>query len=130
MKQRMTAILAVFGLGVLVWMVCFWQKPTAPAELEKDWQEQVYALDDDEVVRVVLPSYPSGRNLVSESRTRRFANTSRTNFDLATFRQWGLYVGYVNGLTRADLDWQGNLDAAKVAGDWIWRVDAPVERRM
>src|SRR4051812_41925643 len=61
MKGHWKLILAVLGLGVLVLLVCFWQKPTAPAALGKKWHEQVYSLDEDEVERFAPPPYSPAR---------------------------------------------------------------------
>ena len=152
MRAAGTIAIAVIVLVVLAWKLCFVTTPTAAPALSKQWHEQVYGLDEDEVLRFIPPPY-------SPARMKAFARgwagappkkeTGQLVYhELRTRTQhWGMSsaagdvksaLEYTSRLAVAQLDIAPEVRKLPADGDWILRIgistfdtgDQPVERRM
>src|SRR4051812_841638 len=55
------SLAVLLGLALLTWQLLFSATPQAQPMLSKQWHEQTYGLDPDEVIRFVPPPYPPQR---------------------------------------------------------------------
>jgi hypothetical protein len=134
----------VLGFALLVWKVSLVAQPTALPMLSKEWHDQVYGLDPDEVVRFVPPPYSPQR---MKDFARGWAGAPPKNVlgqlayhVLATRTiNWGMSSGLGNlasgpqwstKLTSPDLDIAADLKWVAADGDWIVRIDSPVDGQM
>jgi hypothetical protein len=134
----------VVGVAWLSWKLLDVQTPPLPPKMASDWHNQVYGLDADEVVRFVPPPYSPQRIMdfgrgwagappknqlgqlgyhVTPTRTIHWGMSSGTG-NLASAIVW------CTGLTQADLDLPKDLGYVAADGDWITRIDSPIDRRM
>ncbi|HEV8292639.1 MAG TPA: hypothetical protein VGP94_11980, partial [Tepidisphaeraceae bacterium] len=135
---------SLVGLSLLVWKIGLGASPTAAPGLSKQWHEQVYSLDPDEVVRFVPPPYSPQR---MQDFARGWAGAPPKNelgqlvYHVLPTRtmQWGMSSGRGNlgsalmwstGLTSADLNLPAKLGQLPADGDWIARINSPVDGRM
>jgi len=134
----------VVGFAVLVWKLCVVSQPTAPPMLSRQWHDQVYGLDPDEVVRFVPPPYSPQR---MKDFARGWAGAPPKNelgqlgYRVLPTRtmHWGMSSGIGNvtsavqwstKLTSPDLDIADDLKWFVADGDCITRIDSPVDQRM
>ena len=121
----------VLLVGILAWKLCFAAKPTAVPALTKQWNEQMYGLDDGEVMRFVIP--PSAR-LSGYGGVRLhwvvpgppiapfyYSHGERHPF-------W--FVWLITRLRSIDLDIPENPPSLPIAGDWVVRPYAPDAKKL
>jgi drug/metabolite transporter superfamily protein YnfA len=140
MRRSWLVIAGVVVLAVLAWLLCFAQKPTGPAALGKKWHEQVYSLDEDEVLRLIPPPYSPqravdfGRGRGPPTALGEMVYQLQQGGTRVTQRSYGggylvNAVQWVMFLSRPRVEYVKDLMLVPYAGDWIVRTDAPLERR-
>jgi len=142
----LTALLlaAALGFALVAWNLLHVQAAPFPPKLASDWHNQTYGLDDDELERFVPPPY-SPRRMQDFGRgwggsaPRGYTGQLSYHATPGQTMQWGMSsaqgdllsaMTFCNGLTLADLDIPEDLRKLPLDGDWVVRIDAPVDQRM
>src|SRR5712671_3625891 len=55
------AIFAALAIGFAAWKLCFPERPPITPSLLNQWEDQLYSLERDEVVRLVAPPFSPQR---------------------------------------------------------------------
>ena len=134
----------VLGLTLLAWNLLHVQSPPLPPKLASDWHNQTYGLDDDELERFVPPPY-SPRRMQDFGRgwggsaPKGYTGQLSYHATPGQTKNWGMSssqgdvlsgIAWCNGLTLADLDIPDELRRLPLDGDWVVRINAPVDERM
>ena len=143
-RSLITLSLLAGAIAVLAWKLCFVAAPASPPKLGVDWHEQTYGLDPGESARFVPPPYSPGR---MQDLGRGWAGAPPKNVTgqliyhalPARTLQWGMSSAkgnvmsgftFANKLTSAQLDVSEDLKRLQIDGDWVVRINDPLERRM
>jgi hypothetical protein len=132
-------------IAVLAWKLCWVPRPTAVPTLSKQWHEQVYGLDADEVLRLIPPPYsPERMQILAGFGTNPgfpaigqivLFSQPQPNSPLTMKLSGSIGDGTVlNAAIWATTPTGRYVDKAientPVHGDWIVRGEAPEERRI
>jgi hypothetical protein len=135
---------ATVGIALLAWKLLHVQTPPLPPKLASDWHNQTYGLDDDEMERFGPPPY-SPRRMQDFGRgwggSAPKGYTGQLSYHALPNRtvHWGMSsaqgdllsaIAWCNGLTLADLDIPEELRRLPLDGDWVVRINAPIDPRM
>jgi len=143
-KFTIYILMAMGAIGVLAWRICFPKSAglSAPA-LANAWDECMYGLDDEEVLRFIAPPFPP-------MRAAHFRNWRQTligngqlvygvngNADGSAWHGMSNHAGdlesaisWCTGLRDPDLDVAEGLNRLPADGDWMIRSAVPIERKM
>ena len=141
MKWLTTIFAAAFLLAILAWWLCF--SPAAVSatvpNLTKQWHDQVYGLDDDEVVRLIVRPLPLQRAtglLLPGQITGQIMHLVRANGQVQPM-SWTSKTGTVASalahcvdIPHVELQVQPRAASVVVDGDWVVREQTPDRRRM
>jgi len=136
-------------LAVSVWFISLpdMNNTAAVPSLMRKWDDQVYGLDDGEMVRLVAPPFTVSRTLAYASAMPALGKaTGQMAYEVRPtgVHRWGAgmrpgtvasalrwcserFPGDLNG---SDFDAPGALASLIVDGDWVVRNDQPVESRL
>lgn len=141
MRQAILIIAALLVIGMVAWKLCFPRAgtPLAIPALPKQWHDQVYGLDDDEVIRFIAPPFPLQRAtglLAVGQLTGQTLHLVRPNGRVDP-AHWTSRMGTVRSalahcvdISNAELRVEGHAGGVVVDGDWIVRAQTPDQRRM
>src|SRR5436853_3455423 len=145
LMRRAAPVIASLGMsGLLVWLVCFAQKPTGKPALGTKWHEQVYGLDEGEVLRLIVPPYPPTRNF---GLARQWHGNVPPGFkeqlvlhkNKGVTESFAMAVGpatigsdirWCTGVRGPRMEMVGAVEYWNISGDWFVKSDESVERRM
>jgi len=130
--RNLAMILAcILAVGILAWKLCFAPKLSAAPALTKQWHEQMYGLDEGEVMRFVIP--PSARlsgyggvRLHWVVQGPPIAPFYYSQNDRHSF--W--FVWLITKLRSIDLDIPETPACLPFAGDWVVRPHAPDAKKL
>jgi len=143
MKWLLTIFAAVLAIGSVAWKLCFLSQnvPTATPSLLNQWEDQVYSLENDELVRFIPPPFSPQRSvrfLVPKAQRSppqlmcRIIN-GQIAFTASTSKSGTVHSAFVLCvyLSRSpNLELPGDLGKLPADGDWIVRDEASLPRRM
>jgi len=135
-------------IGFAAWKLCYLPAGSSRArpELAKQWNLQMYWLDDDEVARLLPAPYPPQR--MAEMRGVSGASSGQLSLSVgpdhpmhplifmppgrvsAQTGTVGSATGWCVGISRVDRDIPQHLHDVVVDGDWVLRENVLLERRM
>ena len=130
MKALISFILAVLLIAFLAWKLCYVRTPATVAALPKQWHEQMYGLDEGEVMRFVTP--PSVRLsgyggsmlhwvVPGQSIAPYYTSDARNSF-------WCVWL--ITLLRDLDVEIPRKAAWLPVAGDWVVRPQEPAEKKL
>src|SRR5437764_280915 len=142
MRRGLLVMAGVVLVALLVWLVCFAPKPRGPAMLGKRWHEQVYGLNDDEVLRLIPPPFDAQRMQIMARgyyKNPMPGVMGQLSFytDRGPMQPFGV-LSTIGTLDKA-VQWttighqcqvEETLAKLTVDGDWFVREERPVERRI
>jgi hypothetical protein len=143
-KAAIAIAAAMLAIAALTWKLCFVHKPTAAPTLPQKWHDQAYGLDAGEAARFIPPPYSSqrmqdfGRGWSGRPPKDRMGQLVYHVLPTRT-QQWGMSSAngeldssftFANQLTAAHLDIHKNLKDLPVNGDWVIRINDPIDRRV
>ena len=139
MRAAIAIVAAILAIAIVAWKLCLIVKPTAIPALPKQWHDQVYGLDDDEVIRLIAPPFPLQRAsgfLPAGQFTGQTMHLVRTDGQVQPIG-WTSKTGTVRSalahcvnIPQAELRVQPHAGSVVVDGDWIVREQIRDERRM
>jgi hypothetical protein len=131
----------VLAVGILAWKLCFAQPPTAAPQLAKSWHEQLYGLDEDEVLRFIPPPYsPQRMQIMARGYYKNpmpgvmgqlaFLSNRGSTYPAGIMKSPGDLKAAVEWSTIGeDREIEGDLTSISVDGDWFVRQETPGDRR-
>ena len=130
-------ILAALLLGIITWRLCY--SPAAVSavpNLPIQWWDQVYGLEDDEVIRLVVPPFSPQRataigSLVGQA-TYEVAASGKISAIAWTSKTGDIRSALAHCVEIPNSELRVTARAANVVvdGDWVVREQAPHHRRM